>query len=105
MESPAPMWGEGRFQLTGPAKAVSEKEFQRSGHVGLISLPRKATSATWNASYVIDAMLRASRPYLNFHDNPTSEVLLCPGAGRVLRWAPRSISLVDIPCIFLGLLI
>lgn len=55
------MWGEGRLQLEGPANALSGKEFQQLGHLETQSLPRKARSNTWNASYVMSTMLRAQQ--------------------------------------------
>lgn len=33
--------GRGRFQLEGPAEALSVREFQGSGRLGLTGLPRK----------------------------------------------------------------
>lgn len=67
VEGRAPTWEEGGFKRgrggwgQGAAKTISEKEFQRSGHLGLISLPRKATSNAWNASYGIGTILRAQQ--------------------------------------------
>lgn len=94
------MWGEGGLQLEGPAKAISGREFQQLGHLGTQSLPRKATSNTWDASYVMGTCSGLSRPYLNSHNNRAREVLLlflCEGG--VLRWSLRSILLWTYPAL------
>ena len=58
--------GRGRFQLEGSTEALSVREFQGSGHLGLTGLPRKTTSNISHVCYVISPVLRAQLAFSYF---------------------------------------
>lgn len=92
VESPALIRGEGGLQLEGPAKAVSEKELQGSGHLGLTRLPRKATSNTSNACDTISPVLRAQLAFSYFSPQSCKlSVIMIPWYWQSSKMAPRSL--------------
>lgn len=64
--------GRERFQLEGPTEALSVREFQGSGRLGLMGLPRKTTSNTSRVCCVISLVLRAQLAFSHFSCKPTS---------------------------------